>query len=176
MRHKEIVNQENSKMIGDYTINPQTMMIKPIKYNSLTYSLVYEVGSEYLVPSKPLDIIKKSCGYYASSYTGRRDGTRELTGTTHKAPIMIDSHMSIYLFPTKSASDPHCIWIAQDFVLSYKKNDGKSTLVTFCNNETHEIPVSSTSFMNQLFRISLLRVNFANNIKRMEAYKKQSSQ
>ena len=88
--------------IEEYEINPQTMAIFPVEYGSKIYSKILEEDDEVLSPFKPLDIIKKSCQYFGASFDGRREGTRELIGITHKAPIVIDTNTSIYFFPTTS--------------------------------------------------------------------------
>ncbi|HEY4552366.1 MAG TPA: competence protein ComK [Bacillaceae bacterium] len=168
--------RENEKMVETYEINPYTMMIKPAKTSSGTFSEVYEVEDQYLSPNKPFEIVSKSCEYFGSSYSGRRDGTRQLIGITHKAPIIVDPYTSIFLFPTASPSSPQCIWISHDFVVSHKKNGPNSTIVTFRNNETHEIPMSYSSFENQISRTAMLRIKFKQNIKRMESYKKSAIQ
>ncbi|CEG29605.1 competence protein ComK [Bacillus sp. B-jedd] len=58
------------KQIEEYEINPCTMFIKPFVYGSKVYSQVYEMDEEFISPFKPLEIIKKSCEYFGSSYEG----------------------------------------------------------------------------------------------------------
>lgn len=157
---------ENRKFIQEYEINADTMIIIP---EGLTHSIVYELGEEYLVPSTPLEIIKKGCSYFGTSFNGRRDGTKELVGLSVKAPILIDPHTPIYMFPTSSPQQPHCIWVNPDYITSHVKTESnKSTFITFCNNQTYEVPVSNVSFANQIGRTARLRLKYSNNVKRME--------
>jgi competence protein ComK len=160
------VNQKN--LIEEYEINPFTMIILPEEYGSRTYSRVIELEEEYLSPFRPIDIIKKSCKYFGSSYEGRKEGTTQLTGITHKVPIIIDPISSIYFMPTSSPSNPDCIWVAQEHVLFHKKADSYSTQVIFRNNKSIILPVSHHSFENQLLRTSLLRTKFMQRMKDTE--------
>ncbi|WP_445661506.1 competence protein ComK [Bacillus sp. FSL K6-3431] len=109
------------------------------------------------------------------THEGRRDGTKELTNVTIKAPIIVDPHTPIYLFPTSSPLKPHCMWVASDHIISYKKKDPYTTLVTFRNNQTHEIPMSLASFGNQVSRTARLRIQYSNNVKRMEIVAESAS-
>jgi competence protein ComK len=160
------VNQKN--LIEEYEINPFTMIILPEEYGSKTYSKVIELEEEYLSPFRPIDIIKKSCKYFGSSYEGRKEGTTQLTGITHKVPIIIDPISSIYFMPTSSPVNPDCIWVAQEHVLLHKKVDSHRTQVVFRNRKSIVLPVSPHSFENQLLRTSLLRTNFMQRMKETE--------
>ncbi|MBS4177440.1 competence protein ComK [Lederbergia citrea] len=167
--------QENERMVEEYEINPLTMMIKPLVDGKKTYSDIYEFEEKYLSQDKPIQIIKRSCDYFGCSFDGRREGTRKLINITHKVPIIVDPHTSIYLFPTTSPFNPDCIWISHDFVEDYHKSGPYSTIVQFQNNEKYEIPISFSSFGGQLSRAAMLRVKFQQNIERMEGFRRRSS-
>ncbi|MGD6801534.1 transcriptional regulator [Rossellomorea vietnamensis] len=165
---------EKSRIIEEYEINPYTMLIMPIEYGTRTYTEIHE-GNETLVsPFKPFEIIKKSCEFFGSSYQGRKDGTKRLTGITHKAPIIVDPHSSIYLFPTTSPAKSECIWISHDHVLSYTKLNSKEISVTFRNRRSFTLPMSFASFEAQMMRTAMLRINFQHRI--LNADRKSSSQ
>lgn len=155
---------EKDMLVPNYEINPYTMMIRPMG----DHSEVIEAGARYLTSCRPFDIVKRSCEYFGSSYSGRREGTKQLIGITHKAPIMVDPYTSIYLFPTASPASPQCAWISHDFIASYEKNGSYSTIITFQNNESFELPISFYSLENQVSRTAMLRIKFTQNMKRME--------
>ncbi len=158
--------------VEQYEINPYTMMIKPATTDDQSSEII-EVDQQYISSCKPFDIVKRSCKFFGSSYKGRKEGTRQLIGITHKAPIIVDPYSSIFLFPTASPLSPHCIWISHDFVASHTKSGSThSTLVTFQNHETYEIPISFHSFENQMSRTAMLRIKFTQNMRRMENYGK----
>lgn len=155
-------------LVEEYEINPFTMIIIPEEYGSRIYSRVIELEEEYLSPFRPIDIVKKSCKYFGSSYEGRKEGTKQLTGITHKTPIIIDPISSIYFMPTSSPTKPDCIWVSHEHVLFHKKVDAHSTQVTFRNRKSMILPVSHHSFENQLLRTSLLRTKFMQRMKETE--------
>lgn len=160
------VNQKN--LVEEYEINPFTMIILPEEYGSRTYSKVIELEEEYLSPFRPIEIVKKSCSYFGSSYEGRREGTKQLTGITHKIPIIIDPISSIYFMPTSSPNKPACIWVSHEHVLFHRRVDSQSTEVTFRNKKSLILPVSHHSFENQLLRTSMLRTKFMQRMKETE--------
>lgn len=167
MAKKDIV------FVEDYEINPYTMMIKPATNNDpQILSEIFEMNGRYLSSDPPFNIVKRSCEYFGSSFNGRRHGTRQLIGITHKPPIVVDPYTSIFLFPTASPTSSHCIWISHDYVSSHKRNGSDATIVTFQNNEIHELPISFYSFENQLSRTAMLRIKFMQNMKRMEKFAK----
>jgi len=151
------VGEKKYRIHEEFELSPLTMAIIPVPYGSKIYSKIVEVDDELLSPFRPFDIIKKSCRFYASSFAGRKEGTRELIGVTHKAPIVIDPIQSIYFFPTASPSKAECAWISLEHVDSYRKRDRYETEVTFRNRQVHVFPISVNSFENQLLRTALLR-------------------
>ncbi|MDQ0214780.1 competence protein ComK [Oikeobacillus pervagus] len=160
--------EEKRRIVEEYEINPYTMIIMPFQYGSRVYSKIYELHDEYISPFKPLELVKKSCEYFGSSYQGRRDGTKRLIGVTHKAPIIIDPHTSIYLFPTLSPTKIDCMWISHEHIVAHTCINSYDTEVLFHNNQTVTIPISSSSFESQLGRTARLRVKFEQQIKNME--------
>lgn len=160
--------KDKCHLIEEYEANPFTMMIMPIKYESNTYSKIVEFEDELISPLKPIDIIKKSCEYFGSSFEGRREGTRQLIDITHKAPITIDPTNSIYFFPTTSPSRLQCIWISHEHVLSHKRAGTGSTLVTFRNKQIYTLPISYASFGNQLQRAALLQTKLMQRLEETE--------
>lgn len=155
-------------LIEEYEINPFTMIILPQEYGSRTISKIIELEDEYLSPFKPMEIMKKSCSYFGSSYEGRKESSRLLTGITHKIPIIVDPISSIYFMPTCSPTNPDCIWVSHEHVLFHKKVDSHRTQVTFRNKVSLTLPVSHHSFENQLLRTSLLRTKFMQRMKEAE--------
>lgn len=152
------------RQIEEYEVNPYTMFIIPSVYGSKVYSQIFELDDDFLSPFKPLDIIKKSCEYFSSSFEGRKEGTKQLLGITHKVPIVIDPSNYIYFFPTSSPSRPECIWISQEHVVNYRRVAPRQTQVTFQNKQSYVFPISYSSFDTQLLRTSLLRTKLMQRI------------
>ncbi|MFE8696312.1 competence protein ComK [Cytobacillus sp. FJAT-53684] len=155
-------------LIDEYEINPNTMMIMPLEYGSKVYSQIWELEDELVSPFKPSVIIKKGCTFFGSSFEGRKEGTRQLTGITHKAPITIDPTNFIYFFPTTSANNSQCIWISPEHIQYYRRADAGQTEVRFKNQQCVTIPVSYTSFNNQVLRTALLKTTLISRIEESE--------
>jgi len=151
------MSEKYSKLQEEFELTPSTIAILPIQYGSRLYSKIISVEEEILSPYKPLDIIKKACKYYASSYKGRKEGTKALIGASHKAPIVIDPLQSIYFFPTASPNSPNCAWISHEHVNHYKATQDGQTEIIFRNKKTILFPVSLRTFEMQMFRTALLR-------------------
>jgi len=152
------------ELIEDFEINPLTIAVLPIEYGGKLYSKAYQLDDELISPFKPLELIRKCCRLYGSSYEGRKDGSKYLIGITHKIPITIDSTNLMYFFPTTSPNKPQCAWISHEHIKDYKKMDSTHTLVSFRNNKSIVIPVSTYSFENQMLRTALLRTKLMQNV------------
>ncbi|AZB42272.1 competence protein [Bacillus sp. FJAT-42376] len=143
--------------INQYEANRYTMAIISSASNGSLSSYVLEVEKEYEVSMRPLDIVDRSCRYFGSSYQGRKTGTKDTIGITHKPPIVVDAVNSIYLFPTAASSRPQCSWISHQYIEHYSSTGEAETLVTFSNRKSYILPVSIHSFENQLYRTAQLR-------------------
>lgn len=167
-KREEFILKKKNNLIEEYEINPHTMAILPTTYGSKTYSEIMEIDNQFISPFKPMEIVKKSCSYFGSSYDGRKDGSKRLTGITHKAPIIVDPHTGIFLFPTTSPSNPQCIWISHEHVLTWEPGDNNMTVITFRNKQKLLVPMSIRSFDNQMSRTSRLRISFIQHIQYMD--------
>jgi competence protein ComK len=154
----------NKTILTEYEISPYTMAVLPETTEQGLYSLVKEIDGEYLVKMKPVDIIERSCRFFGSSLKGRREGTKDIMGITHKAPIVIDPTNFIYFFPTLSPSRQQCAWIAHSFVQSIQSSHYDETLLVFSNREKIILPVSKGSLENQLYRTAQLRTTLSSRI------------
>lgn len=134
-----------------YEINEDTIALIP--YNDMTR--VYENDSSFLVNKSAQKIIEDSCEYFGSSYEGRKKGTTNLTGMTHKLPVIIEESKNIIFFPTASPRINKCAWISLQHVLRYNKEDIYA-LVEFKNNKKLLLDISYASFDNQVLRASRL--------------------
>ncbi|MCA1030950.1 competence protein ComK [Bacillus timonensis] len=153
--------------IPEYEINRYTMAIIPETIDNEVYSRVLEVNGEYMIKKKPLEIIRDSCDYFGCSMQGRKDGTRSLTGITHKAPIMIEPAINLYFFPTSSPTQSTCAWIAHRYVYRHTKDQFDNTLVTFTNQKKERFSISKGSFISQLHRTAQLQSVYSTRMERM---------
>lgn len=140
-------------MIDDYEINVDTLAIIPIDEDT---SRVYEEDTEYIVNRSSNSIIKDNCEYYGSSYKGRCEGTKYLTGIKTKQPIIVEESRNIIFFPTSSTRDKQSYWIALNKVNDYEKKKYNST-VKFKNNKSIDLNISYYSLDNQICRATMLK-------------------
>lgn len=145
-------------MLDTFEVTKYTMAVVAEKMqDGRVVSKVIELEGDYHVNAKPLKIIERSCRYFGSSLKGRQDGTREVAGITHKAPIAIDPTSGIYMFPTLSPNKDECTWLAHTYISKVEAIDQDKISVTFHNNKAITIPVSKGSFENQLHRTAQFR-------------------
>src|SRR5699024_2951607 len=69
---------------------------------------VFENEANYLINKSPVKMVDHACRYFGSSLRGRQDGTKDISGITHKAPISIDPASGMYFFPTSSPRNKNC--------------------------------------------------------------------
>ena len=137
----------------EYEINAATLAIVPIDEET---SKVYEIEEEYVVNKSSNSIIKESCEYYGSSYKGRCEGTKFLTGIKTKYPIIVEESRNIIFFPTSSARTGQCCWIALNQIKSYDKHK-KVGRISFMNNKKLDLDISYYSLENQICRAIMLK-------------------
>src|SRR5699024_12134959 len=97
-------------------ISPLTMAIIAIENESgVINTQVFENEANYLINKSPVKMVDHACRYFGSSLRGRQDGTKDISGITHKEPITIDPASGMYFFPTSSQSNKNCFWIAHSY-------------------------------------------------------------
>ena len=139
----------------DYEINKETLAIMP---KSEEESKALENDMEYDLSMPALSVIEHSCEYFGSTYEGRYIGTKNISGITHKSPIIIEDTNKIIFFPTTSPNRADCIWISLNNILTYEKSLKKGTSrVVFKNGSILDLNVSIGSLTNQIMRSSRLK-------------------
>ncbi len=137
----------------EYEINESTQLIKPINNNK---SIICEENTEYEINNSSNKIIKYNCSFYGSSYIGRCEGTKALTGIKTKFPIIIEESRNIIFFPTSSVRSKNSFWLSLNKIKSIKKKDNGCTVV-FNNGRCINLPVSYYSLNNQYYRATMLK-------------------
>jgi len=118
---------------------------------------ILEEENEYDVTDSPTKVIDDACSYFGSSLRGRQDGTRNICGITHKAPISIDPMSGMYYFPTYSPTSSKCSWIAHSHIDKVNKREGQHTEIIFKNNRSVILEASYGSVLNQVQRTAQFR-------------------
>ncbi len=159
-----MIAKKDVKFLERYVVNGETMAILPFWQARNLYGKIIEIHKELFVKMKPAKIIDLSCRYYGSSLKGRKIGTKELVGVTHKPPIVIDPVNTIYFFPTASPTKPYCTWFSHAHISSFKKVEHDRTCIQFINEQTLTLDISHTSFGNQFYRTAQLRTVVSSRI------------
>ncbi|WP_246521448.1 MULTISPECIES: competence protein ComK [Ornithinibacillus] len=136
--------------------------------NVRTY--VLEEETEYTVEQSPSKLIDYACRFFGSSLKGRQDGTRDICGITHKAPISIDPSSGMYFFPTTSPTNAKCSWIAHSHIDHVTRTRDKTDIV-FKNGKKLSLDASYGSVMNQIHRTAQFRYQLDNRIKHLQLHK-----
>ena len=133
-------------MITEYEVNSNTLILLPIGSN---VTKVIEKQDSFLVNKTPSQIIDESCRSFGSSYLGRHEGTKHLTGINYKAPIIVEETQSIIFFPTASPRFSKCAWVALNHVKNHIRYEEKSILY-FHGGKNVELDISYGSLENQI--------------------------
>lgn len=152
-------------------ITPLTMAIlRESDANGPANTLIMEEGNEYRVFTNPTKIIDLACRFYGSSLRGRLDGTRDVSGLTHKAPIAIDPNSGMYFFPTASPLRNYCSWLSHSHIEQIRQRDqGARAEVVFLNGKSVKLDVSYGSLQNQLYRTAQFRFALTNRMKKIHS-------
>ncbi|WP_010650064.1 competence protein ComK [Oceanobacillus massiliensis] len=154
-----------------HEITPVTMAViakRNPEGENVTY--VIEEDTEYVLDQTPTKIIDEACRFFGSSLKGRQDGTRDICGITHKAPISIDPSSGMYFFPTSSPSNPKCAWIAHSHIDKVSRANNQQTEIQFKNGSRVVLDISYGSMLNQLQRTAQFRFQLDNRIKFLQQY------
>lgn len=138
-------------MKESYEINNSTLVL--IALDNKTK--VIEEEREFFIDKTPSNILEESCEYFGSSYLGRKIGTKNLIGITHKSPIIIEESREIIFFPTSSPRLNNCSWISLNNIKNFIKNNEKTKII-FDNQKEIIVDVSFGIMENQILRASLL--------------------
>lgn len=148
-----------------YEITPLTMAVL-VHYDNRGNigAWILEENDDYYVNISPSKIIDQSCRFFGSSLKGRQEGTFNVCGVTHKAPISIDPSSGMYFFPTASPTNLKCSWIAHSHVAQVNELKRDTTEIVFKNGRKLPIQVSYGSMWNQVHRTAQFRFLLDNRI------------
>ncbi|CAM4089078.1 competence protein [Bacillus manliponensis] len=153
--------EKKERYVQEYIVNRKTMALLPIVLNDKEIvTRVIEEEDAFFVYCKPIEIIEQSCRLHGSNFFGRKEGTKELTGITHKAPIAISPVDYLYFFPTLSYSRKECAWLSHFHVVNNKELLPGTLFITFINGQAIKLEMSRGSFENQVCRTAQLRAAF----------------
>lgn len=145
----------------NYEINRQTLAI--LSYGK-ERTKVIEENDEFIINLPVSKIIDNSCRFFGSSYEGRLNGTKNILGVSHKAPIIIEESMKIIFFPTASPRLECCSWISLNNISDYYKLYG-DTIIKFNCGKKVKLELSYGIVDNQVLRATRLESLLAKRIR-----------
>ena len=137
----------------DYEVNLETLAVISLDNDN---SLVYEKDGFFEVEKSANKIMEDSCQYFGSSMNGRQVGSKNLTGMTHKVPIVIEETSDMIFFPTNSPRLASCSWISLNNIKDYEKSVNGATIL-FNNGQKLDVDISYGVINNQILRSSRLK-------------------
>lgn len=153
-------------------ITPLTMAVLAQEDgNGQISTCVLEAEQEYVVDHTPSKLIDHACSFFGSSLKGRQEGTRNISGITHKAPVSIDPFSGMYFIPTMSPSKKHCSWIGHSHIEHLKQLRHQGTSLIFKNGREITLDISYGSMLNQIQRTAQFRYILDERIRRLQQYR-----
>ncbi|WP_226038055.1 competence protein ComK [Aquibacillus saliphilus] len=156
-------------MLGEMKLNheitPMTLAVMTKELSGKHITQILEDDEIIYVKKSPGKVIDLACKFFGSSLKGRQDGTRDICGITHKAPIVIDPSSGMYFFPTSSPQNPKCAWISHSHIDQIVKAPKQRAQIIFKNGQTVILEVSHGSVLNQVQRTAQYRYLLDNRIR-----------
>lgn len=150
----------------NYEINEETLAILPLEGNKCR---AVEKENEYYIESKSFSVVEHSCEYFGSSYSGRHNGTKKLTGLKYKSPILVEESTRLIVFPTHSPRNEECIWLVLNKIKKcYPSKITNMSIIEFISGDKLEIDVSYQIINNQILRATRLKVLIEERLKLLQ--------
>lgn len=147
-------------------ISPTTLAVvgKEAEGQHFTRVIEYAEEDDYETTWSAQKVMDRTCVEFGISLRGLIEGSRMLSGITHKPPIAIDRMSGMYFFPVESPQKKSCTWIAHSHVLEVEKLDTHETKVFFKNGRDLTIDISYATIINQLYRTAQYRYLLGNKM------------
>lgn len=142
-----------------HEITPLTLAIvaEQDQYGHIGSRIFDEDDEHYVSGLTPTKMIDYTCRYFGANLKGRQEGTRDICGITHKAPISINPMSGMYFFPTISPANPQCSWISHSHIERVNKAVNQQAEIVFKNGKKLLLNVSFGSIINQVQRTAQYR-------------------
>ncbi|WP_246943491.1 competence protein ComK [Bacillus pinisoli] len=151
-----------------YEISSTTLAILP-GYHPTYSSKILDLHGEYYCKETPIKLIEQACLEGGSSLEGRRKALKHLKSFHQCPPIPINPLEDLYAFPTCSPESYDCIWIFYEHI-HHLQPKLQSTIITFRNQQTLEVPISIAVMKKQISRTESCIVSFSKPKKRQHVF------
>ncbi|WP_163537113.1 competence protein ComK [Gracilibacillus sp. YIM 98692] len=140
-------------------VSPRTLAVIGKKKDGQFFTNVMEYNQEddYQTTWSAQKVMDMTCHEFGISLRGLIEGSRILSGITHKPPIAIDRLSGMYFFPTESPLKKTCTWIAHTHVKQVDNIAKRKCRIVFRNGRSIIIEASYATLINQLYRTAQYR-------------------
>lgn len=141
------------KTLQQYIIRTETMALLPcILTDGVLGTLVIEEQAESYVRQIPKKIIEDSCGYYGSTYRGRKRIAMDM-GYKSMPPICVCGELGIIFISSMTERSDYCAWLAFMHVHNWIENNEKGCLSVFLSRGKEiKLPMNSGPFSGRMLR------------------------
>ncbi|MCQ2009740.1 MAG: competence protein ComK [Sporolactobacillus sp.] len=141
------------ELLNHYIIRPETMALLPYCFSDGSMgTLVIEEACEHYVMELPKAIVERSCGYYGSTYKGRKKIAVDM-GYKSMPPICVCGELGIVFISSMTERSDRCAWLAFIHVRQWSEVDKKSKVaVSLTNGQIVELPMSPGPFSGRVMR------------------------
>ncbi|HEY4601889.1 MAG TPA: competence protein ComK [Cerasibacillus sp.] len=153
-----------------YEITPLTLAVVADRdqYGHIGSWILDEDEEHYISGLTPTKMIDYACRYFGANLKGRQEGTRDICGITHKAPISINPMSGMYFFPTISPANAQCSWISHTHIKRVNKAPKQHSEIVFTNGRKLLLNVSFGSIINQVQRTAQFRYLLDSRLKQLK--------
>lgn len=151
----------NQKRIFNYVVSFDTFMLQPVIKGNKISTHVIERNGEFIVPRKPIHVVRKSCIFYGGSLQNSTNTAKLALGKRHKTPIVIAHDFGTpYIFlPTMSPTSEQNIWISFHSIDNIEEHD-LGCIIYLENGRTVKLTVSAATMYRQYALATILEKNF----------------
>lgn len=121
-------------------------------------------------------VMDENCRLHGSSFRGLLEGSREITQSSHKPPIVLDKVLNMYYFPVESPIKKTCTWIAHSHVRAIRNYPNNQTNILFHNNRTLTLDISHPVVFRQLNKTAQYRCTLTDRIQKLRPIHKLNAQ
>ncbi|MDN3956607.1 competence protein ComK [Sporolactobacillus laevolacticus] len=154
------------ELLQNYIIRPVTMALLPYEFADGTLgTMVIEESGELYVKQMPKKIIDESCGYYGSTYHGRKKGAMAM-GYKSMPPICVCSELGIFFLPSMTEKSENCVWLAHSHIRQWMESGKKSdtVYVYLTHKQKIELPMSLRPFSGRVMKATQYRYQLRERI------------
>ncbi|MET1250235.1 competence protein ComK [Sporolactobacillus sp. STCC-11] len=141
------------EILQQYIIRPETMALLPCSFvDGSLGTLVIEENAKCCVTLMPKRIVEDSCGYYGSTYRGRKKVAMDM-GYKSMPPICVCGELGIIFISSMTERSDYCAWLAFMHVHNWNDSNEKGYVsVLLSRDKEIKLPMNSGPFSGRMLR------------------------